>query len=53
MGVPLIVNTDAHDPSAVGDFTLARQLLEELGVSDEMILNTDLEKLKDFLLKNK
>lgn len=51
MGVPLIVNTDAHDPGAVGDFTLARQLLEALGVSDELILNTDLEKLKNFLLR--
>lgn len=51
MGVPLIVNTDAHDPSAVGDFTLARQLLEELGVSDELVLNTDLDKLRNFLLR--
>ena len=51
MGVPLIVNTDAHDPSAVGDFELARKLLEEFGVPDEQILNNDLDKLKAFLLK--
>lgn len=50
-GVPLIVNTDAHDPDAVGEFTLARKLLEELEVPDELILNNDLEKLKTFLLK--
>lgn len=51
-GVNLIVNTDAHDPSAVGDFTLARQLLEELHVEEDLILNNDLEKLKAFLLQS-
>ena len=50
-GVPLVVNSDAHDPSAVGDFTAARQLLESLSVSEDLILNTDVEKLKAFLLK--
>lgn len=49
-GVPIIVNTDSHDPGAVGDFTLAMALLERLGVPDEGILNNDLEKLKQFLL---
>ena len=50
-GVPIIVNTDAHDPSAVGNFDLAMTLLEKLGVDDGLILNNDLEKLKNFLLK--
>ncbi len=50
MGVPIIVNTDAHDPSYVGDFTMARALLEEIGMPDELILNNDLDKLKAFLL---
>lgn len=49
-GVPLIVNTDAHDPAAVGDFTLATALLERIGVKDELILNNDVEKVKAFLL---
>ena len=49
-GVPVIVNSDSHDPSAVGDFLLAYKLLEELGVGDEWIVNNDLEKLKAFLL---
>mgnify|MGYP003295406127 CR=1 FL=1 len=48
--VPIIVNTDAHDPSAVGDFTLARELLAKLDVDEELILNNDLTKLKNFLL---
>ena len=49
-GVPIIVNTDAHDPSQVGDFTLARAFLEKLEFDESLILNNDLEKLKAFLL---
>ena len=49
-GVPVIVNTDSHDPSQVGDFTLARAFLEEIGFDENLILNNDLEKLKGFLL---
>jgi putative hydrolase len=49
-GVPIIVNTDAHDPGQVGDFTLARAMLEELGFDEELILNNDEEKVKAFLL---
>lgn len=50
-GVPVVVNTDAHDPSAVGDFTLARRLLEEVGMEEKWILNLDWQKIKGFLLK--
>ena len=50
MGVPIIINTDAHDPSYVGNFTMAQALVEEIGVPDELILNNDLDKLKAFLL---
>lgn len=49
-GVNIVVNTDSHDPSQVGDFTLARALLEKLEFSEDLILNNDLEKLKAFLL---
>ena len=49
-GVSIIVNTDAHDPSQVGDFTLARALLERLEFDESLILNNDAEKLKAFLL---
>ena len=50
MGVSLIVNTDSHDPGAVGDFTLARQLLSTMDLNEELILSNDPEKLKAFLL---
>ena len=49
-GVPIIVNTDSHDPSQVGDFTLARAFLEQMEFDENLILNNDLEKLKSFLL---
>ena len=49
-GVPIIVNTDSHDPSQVGDFTLARAFLEQMAFDENLILNNDLEKLKAFLL---
>lgn len=52
-GVSLIVNTDAHDPYQVGDFALARALLQRIGVKEDLILNNDLEKLKHFLLDPK
>lgn len=52
-GVKIIVNTDSHDPSQVGDFTFARALLQDIGAGDEVILNNDLEKLKTFLLGGK
>lgn len=51
MGVPIIVNTDSHDPGTVGDFTLARELLSTMDINEELILNTDVEKLKAFLLE--
>ena len=49
-GVPVIVNSDAHDPDQVGIFSLARQLLEEIGFDEDLILNNDAEKVKKFLL---
>ena len=50
-GVPILVNTDSHDPSAVGDFSLALAMLEEIGVEEDLILNNDLDKLKNFLFR--
>lgn len=50
-GVPIVVNTDAHDPSMVGNFSAARELLARLEVREELILNNDSDKLKAFLLR--
>ena len=48
--VPVIVNSDAHDPSAVGRFESAIALLEETGFDQTLILNNDEEKLMKFLI---
>lgn len=48
--VPIIVNTDSHDPATVGDFTLAYKLLEEIEFDEDLILNNDADKVKNFLL---
>ena len=47
--VPIIVNTDAHDPCFVGDFELAYDFLETVDFDEELILNTSADKLKKFI----
>lgn len=51
--VPIIVSSDAHDPSWVGNFDLALKLLEEIKFNEDLILNNDVEKLKKFIGINK
>ncbi len=48
---PIIVSSDAHDPSEVGCFDLACNLLEKLNFNEELILNNDIKKLKSFITK--
>lgn len=48
--VPIFVSSDAHDPLAVGNFSLATALLERIGFDEALILNNDLQKTKTFLL---
>lgn len=43
--VPVVVSSDAHDPSAVGCFDAARKLLKEIDFDETLILNTGVEKL--------
>ena len=47
--VPIIVSSDAHDPSGVGEFALAEKFLCEINFPEELILNTDVNKLKNFI----
>lgn len=47
--VPIIVSSDAHDPSAVGGFEQASRLLERVGFDEELILTNDVQKVKDFI----
>ena len=47
--VPVIVSSDAHDPSQVGEFALAREFLERTGFDEDLVLNTSVEKFKRFI----
>ncbi|MGM9946773.1 phosphatase [Floccifex sp.] len=47
--VPILVSSDAHDPSWVGSFDLAIQLLEDVHFDEDLILNTDIQKLMSFI----
>jgi len=46
--VPVIVSSDAHDPSGVGEFALAEELLERVSFDKNLIINTSVEKFKRF-----
>lgn len=50
--VPVIVSSDAHDPGWVGKFESACRLLDELKFDDELILNNDMEKVKNFMKRD-
>ena len=50
-GVPVIINSDAHDPSAVGRFEHALDVIRETGFDESLILNADEKKLMAFLMR--
>ncbi len=47
--VPVIVSSDAHDPSWVAQFDLAEELLNQIGFDETLVLNTHEEKIYRFL----
>lgn len=47
--VPIVINSDAHDPFYVGEFRRAEAYVKELDFPEELILNTDTEKIAEFL----
>lgn len=49
-GVYIVVNTDSHNHTQVGDFSYAIALLERIGINEHLILNNDMDKMKKFLL---
>jgi len=46
---PILVSSDAHDPSAVGDHALALQLLKKEGFDPALIVNADESRVLNFL----
>ena len=52
--MPVILGSDAHYMTSVGDFTNVQKLLDEVQMPDELIINTDTEAFKKFIsLKKK
>lgn len=49
--VPIIVNTDAHEPGYVGNFDLAYEFLKTQDFKEELILNYSVDKFKRFIGK--
>ena len=47
--VPIIVSSDAHDPSWVGEFSFAIQLIKRMDFNHDLILNTDIRKIKKYI----
>ena len=47
--VPVIVSSDAHDPSGVGRFDLALAFIERCGFDGRLVLNTDAERVRNFI----
>lgn len=50
IGCPVLIGTDSHYSSMLGDFTLALQLAAEAGLTEEDIVNTSWDKIERFLL---
>jgi putative hydrolase len=51
--VPIIVNSDAHSMYRVGLFTDADAMLYSMGVGEQHILNTSLERIRTFIQNRK
>lgn len=51
--VPVIVNSDAHTPYAVGDLSEAEALLTEVDFPEELVVNRSVKVFKDALKKKR
>lgn len=47
--VPVVVDSDSHFSTQVGDFTNCLQLLDELDFPEELVVNSSVERLQDYL----
>ena len=49
MNVPVLLGTDSHYSSYIGDFSYAENLLRTEEFPEELVVNTDIEKLRRFI----
>ncbi|NLK00660.1 MAG: phosphatase [Clostridia bacterium] len=50
--MPVVLGSDAHYIDRMGSFEAALDLLKEAGISEEMVLNTSVDKICNFLKEN-
>ena len=47
--VPVVINSDAHHTSLVGSFGSGIELVRSVGLASKLVLNTDVNKITEFL----
>ena len=47
--VPVVMDSDAHFDTLIGEFDMARELLTKLDFPEELVVNTNVELAKSFL----
>ncbi|NLJ59635.1 MAG: phosphatase [Firmicutes bacterium] len=52
-GAKVIISSDAHHTSLVGNFDRAIKLVKSVGLESEYVLNTDVRKITEFLRKRR
>lgn len=52
LGVKIVLSTDAHSTFDIGDLKAAKELIERLGIGEELIQNTTAEKFLKHLYEN-
>ena len=49
----MVVNTDSHFWNTIGDFGPALKLIEEVAFPEELLLNADENRVKNFVNRKK
>ena len=49
--VPVVMDSDAHFDTLIGEFDMARELLSKLDFPEELVLNRSAEEVKKYLKK--
>lgn len=52
-GAPVVLDSDAHDPSEVGDLDAALRFLEDVDFPEELIMNTSAERVLQFFAEKR
>lgn len=48
-GIPIVIGSDAHVADDVGNFSFAQKIIEHTQFPEELIINTSVDKLTDYL----